>query len=91
VGQFIYVATMRVLFVWVYNNTGKSLFAVAVMHTLFNQVWQVFPRNEGLVGMSVPSFYNPSNLALTTIILATLVTWLWGSKTLAHYRYARSS
>jgi hypothetical protein len=90
ISQFIYVATTRILFVWVYNNTGRSLFAVAAMHTLFNQVWMAFRPSGGLVGMSVPSFYNPSNLAITTIVLATLVTFLWGSKTLSQYRFARS-
>jgi CAAX protease family protein len=86
--QFIYVAATRVLFIWVYNNAGRSLFAVAVMHTLFNQVWQVFPASGGLVGMSVPSFYSPMNLALSTIVLVATVTFLWGPSTLARYRYS---
>jgi uncharacterized protein len=89
--QFVYIATTRVLFAWIYNSTGKSVFAIAIMHTLFNQIWLVFPRNEGLVGLSVPLFYSPSNLAITTIALATIVTFLWGSKTLAQYRYSRLS
>lgn len=86
--QCIYIATTRILFVWIYNNTGKSLFAMGIMHTSFNGIWQLFPPSGGLL---VPSFYNPRNLALTTIILAVIVTFLWGPKTLAQYRYTRTA
>ena len=87
VWDFIFVATTRVLFVWIYNNTGKSIFAVALLHTMFNFVWQVIPPGN----MVLIPLYNPRNLALTTIFLATIVTFLWGSKTLAQYRFAPSS
>jgi hypothetical protein len=87
--QCIYIAATRVLFVWIYNNAGKSLFAIAIMHTLFNTIWQFFPPRAGSVGLLVPAFYNPSSLAITTAVLAAIVTFLWGSKTLAQYRYAR--
>jgi membrane protease YdiL (CAAX protease family) len=89
--QLVYIAATRVLFVWIYNNTGKSLFAVVVMHTLFNTVWFLFPRNEDWVSLARPVFYNPTNLALITIVLATIVTFVWGSKTLAKFRFSRSS
>ncbi len=89
--QCIYIAATRVLFVWIYNNTGKSLFAIAIMHTFFNFVWQLFPPRAGSTGLLVPSFYNPRSLAITTIVLATIVTFFWGSKTLAQYRYARTA
>jgi len=83
--QCIYIATTRILFVWIYNNTGKSLFAVSIMHASFSLGWQFFPPSRGLL---VPSFYDPRNLALTVIILAVIVVFLWGPKTLAEYRYA---
>jgi len=83
--QSIYIVATRVLFVWIYNNTGRSVFAVALLHTMFNFVWQVFPPGAG--GLLVPSFYSPSTLALTTIVLAAIVTFLWGPETLARYRY----
>src|SRR5690606_40086289 len=42
---------VRVLQVWVYEGTGRSLFAVAAMHASFNVAWQLFPvrgsRSEG--------------------------------------------
>jgi hypothetical protein len=91
VWQFAYVVATRVLFMWVYSNSGRSLFAVAVLHTTFNQVWQAFPNGGGLVGMSVPSFYNPLNLAVTTIALAVSVAVLWGPRTLAKWRIAAAT
>ncbi len=89
--QLIYVAATRVLFIWIYNNTGKSIFAVVILHTFFNSVWFLFPRNPDWVGLARPVFYNPTGLALITIALATIVTFFWGSKTLAQYRYARTA
>lgn len=89
--QLIYIAATRVLYAWVYNNTGKSIFAVVMMHTLFNMVWFLFPRNADWVTLARPVFYNPTNLALITIVLASVVTFLWGSKTLAQFRFAQPS
>ncbi len=83
VWQCIYIAATRVLFVWIYSNTGKSLFAVAMMHASFNVGWQFFPPSGGLL---VPSFYDPRKLALTVIALTVVVVFLWGPRTLARYR-----
>jgi len=83
----IFVVMTRVLFVWIYNNTGRSIFAVALLHTMFNFVWQVIPPGN----MVLIPLYNPGNLAVITIVLAAMVTFLWGSKTLAQYRFAPSS
>jgi CAAX protease family protein len=89
--QLIYIAATRVLYAWVYNNTGKSIFAVVIMHTLFNLVWFLFPRNTAWVTLARPVFYNPTDLALITIVLATIIAFLWDSKTLAQFRFAPSS
>ena len=85
--QCIYIATTRVLFVWIYNNTGRSLFAVAITHASFNIGWQFFPPSGGLL---VPSFYSPRKLALAAIALTVVVVFLWGPGTLAQYKWARS-
>jgi membrane protease YdiL (CAAX protease family) len=89
--QLIYIAATRVLYAWVYNNTGKSIFAVAMMHTLFNWVWFLFPRNEAWAGLARPVFYDPASLALITVVLGAIVAILWDSKTLAQYRFALSN
>ncbi len=84
--QLIYIAATRVLFVWIYSNTGKSIFAVVIMHTLFNSVWLLFPPSGGLAR---PVFYNPTDLALITIAIDVLAGFLWGSRTLSQFRYGR--
>lgn len=89
--QLIYVAATRILFVWIYNNTDKSIFAVVMLHSLFNSVWFLFPRNTDWVEVVRPVFYNPTDLAIITITMAIIVTFLWGSKTLSEFRYARSN
>jgi hypothetical protein len=34
---------LRVLTVWIYNNTGRSVFAASVFHAICNVSWQLFP------------------------------------------------
>jgi uncharacterized protein len=33
----------RVIMVWLYNNTGKSVFATILFHMMINLTWQLFP------------------------------------------------
>jgi membrane protease YdiL (CAAX protease family) len=72
--------SIRILTVWLYNNTGKSLFAAIVFHAMFNVSFAVFP-NYG-------SHWNPAVAGAITAIVAVIVAFLWGSRTLARYRYA---
>ncbi len=80
--QCLFWVASRVLFVWLYNNTGKSIFAAAVYHAMLNVTWQLFPVNG--------SFYDPRVTSLIVAFVAVIVTFLWGSKTLAQYRYTLS-
>ena len=64
---------LRILFVWIYNSTGRSLFAVIVFHAMTN-VSSAFISTAAGIPL----------IAITVVI----VTFLWGSKTLARYRYA---
>jgi uncharacterized protein len=64
---------LRILFVWLYNNTGRSLFAVIVFHAMANVSSSFISTVAGI-----------PLIAITAVI----VTFLWGSKTLARYRYA---
>jgi len=70
----------RILYVWLYNNTGKSLFATIVFHDMGNVGYVLFPVNGSL--------YDPAIGGPITAVIAVIVTFLWGSKTLARYRYA---
>lgn len=84
----LYTVAARVLMVWIYNNAGKSMFAMALTHWTFGLFWSLWPV-ENL--HRVVSFYDPSIMAITAIFFAVIVTLLWGPKTLAQYRYARTS
>jgi len=71
---------LRILTLWLYNNTGRSLFAAIVFHATSNVSFAAFP-NYG-------SHWDPAVAGAITAIAAAIVTFLWGSKTLARYRYA---
>jgi len=80
-GQFFSTIGLRVLIVWLYNNTGKSVLAAILFHDMVNASEFSFP-NYG-------SYYDPVITRALTAITAMIVTFLWGSKTLARYRYVR--
>lgn len=66
---------LRVILVWIYNNTGKSVFATAVAHAMGNLSWQLFP-NYG-------SHWDPRLNGLIVAGIAVVVTVVWGPRTLA--------
>lgn len=74
---------LRVLIVWVYNNTSKSVFTSILMHTSVNVSWTMFP-NFG-------SGYNPFYTAVLTWLAAALVVYGWGGKTLRRFRFAKAN
>jgi hypothetical protein len=41
--QSLYLIASRVLLVWIFNNTGRSVFAAALFHATGNLSWQLFP------------------------------------------------
>lgn len=71
---------LRVIIVWLYNNTHKSLFAAILCHTTVNMSEFLFP-NYG-------SHYDPFVFGVGLILTALLVTWPWGGKMLTQYRFA---
>ena len=85
----IYIIVGRVLFVWVYNNSGRSMFSMALMHSTFGLFWILFPATGNL--QKAPAYYDPRIAAFVAVSYVALVTFLWGSKTLAQFRFARSS
>jgi membrane protease YdiL (CAAX protease family) len=87
--QALYIIVGRVLFVWVYNNSGKSLFSMALFHSTFGLFWILVPATDNL--QKAPSSYDPRIAAFIAISYVAIVTLLWGSKTLAQYRFARSN
>ncbi len=64
----------RVIIVWLYNNTGRSVFVAAVFHAMINLTWQLFPVDG--------SFYDPRVSGVIAALVALLLVILWGPKTL---------
>lgn len=75
VSQCFFTIAARVLIVWIYNNTEKSILLAILFHTMINVSWSLFP-NYG-------SYYNPTITGAITATIAVLVTFMWGSKTLS--------
>jgi membrane protease YdiL (CAAX protease family) len=71
----------RILTVWIYNNTGKSVFATILFHAMNNVATVLLP--------SYGWHYDPFVALVVTAVVAAIVTFLWGPKTLARFRYAR--
>jgi membrane protease YdiL (CAAX protease family) len=69
---------IRVVMVWLYNNTGKSVFAAALFHTTINVSWQLFPIHG--------SYYDPRVTSLIMTFVTAIVTVVWGPRTLARRR-----
>jgi CAAX protease family protein len=67
----------RVIMVWLYNNTSKSVFVAALFHTMINLTWQLFPING--------SYFDPRVTGPLTAIVAIGVVIVWGPRTLGRY------
>jgi uncharacterized protein len=55
----------RVIIVWLYNRTGRSVFAVAAYHAMENLTWQLYPLNG--------SFYDPRISGMITLLVVFLL------------------
>ena len=84
----LYTIAGRILFVWVYNNSGRSLFSMALLHSTFGLFWILFPATGNL--QKATPYYDPRIAAFIAISYVTIATFLWGSRTLAQFRFARS-
>ena len=82
-GQFLFTVASRVLIVWLYNNTGKSVFAAAVFHATSNASWLLFP----IYG----SYYDPRITGLIAVFAVAIVAVVWGPRTLARYPPKRAT
>jgi membrane protease YdiL (CAAX protease family) len=81
VAQLISLVAIRTLIVWIYNNTGKSVFAVILIHAVYN-----------VCTLTFANFYTSWGHLITCIlitIIAAIVAFSWDSETLAQYRFGR--
>ena len=76
----LYAIAGRVLIVWLYNNTGRSVFATVLFHTSLNLSWMLFPV-EG-------SRFDPRLAGPVMLLFAAVVVVFWGPTTLARRRCA---
>jgi membrane protease YdiL (CAAX protease family) len=82
----VYTIVSRVLFVWIYNNSGRSLFSMALCHWSFGLFWSLWPQDN--LQRAVP-FYRPQIGAIAAVLYVLVVVYLWGPKTLAQFRFVR--
>jgi membrane protease YdiL (CAAX protease family) len=83
VWQTLSVIPLRILIVWIYNSSGKSVFAATLLHVMTNVSWSLFP-NFG-------SHYNPFVTGLITWLASGTAILGWKAKTSAGSRYASVS
>ncbi len=76
----LYAVSARVLIVWLYNNTGRSVCAVSLFHATLNLSYVLFPVYGSHFDMRLGG--------LVMAFAATVVTVGWGARTLA--RHARA-
>ena len=69
VGQRLYSVALRILIVWTYNKTGKSVLAAILLHTMDNVSAFLFP-NYG-------SHYNPFATGVITWLAAGIAVLGW--------------
>jgi hypothetical protein len=80
VWQSIATVFLRVIMVWLFNNTGKSVFAMVLFHTMINISPYLIP--------DYGAHYDPLVFTILLLLITIAITWLWGTKTLADYRYS---
>lgn len=70
----LYALTFRIFTVWIYNNTGKSVFAAALFHATLNLAYVLFPVDGSHYDMRL------GGLVMAGAALAVIA--VWGPKTL---------
>lgn len=83
IGQSAATVMLRVLIVWIYNNTGKNLFAAISFHAMSNISQLVLFPIYG-------SHFDPVIAFILLAATVVVVVFLWGEETLACYRCHKS-
>ena len=82
IAQFFTLIGSRVLVVWIFNNTGKSVFAAILFHAVDNTALVTFPEIKAI------TLWGSATFCGLVMIAAFVVTLLWGPQSLARYRFA---
>ena len=67
---------IRILIVWIYNNTGRSVFGAILFHAMLNLSTLVLFPVYG-------SYYDPFVADALLAVVAAVVVFVWGPRTLA--------
>jgi membrane protease YdiL (CAAX protease family) len=62
--------TQRMIMVWLYNQTGRSIFAVTLFHMTGNLGWQLYPVHG--------SYFDPRVTGIITALVAVVVVFAGG-------------
>jgi len=81
----LFTIGIRILVVWLYNNAGKSIFVVILLHAIGNTARSIFPGGR-------PAFeLSNASIGYSMVVIASIVVvFLWGSQTLSRYRFSNS-
>ena len=79
--QVVTLVSTRVLIAWVYNNSGRSVFAATLFHAAGNALMITLPDS------STTGALGPAISCGLVLSAAVVVTLLWGAQTLARYRF----
>jgi len=77
-GQLLVVAGLRILQVWIYKNTGRSLFAAILFHAVNNVPTIALPVYGSPIG--------PAITAVFVIITVVIVAMFWDRETMTQFR-----
>ena len=64
----------RVIIVWLYNNTGRSVFVAVLFHAMINVTYFLFPVDG--------SYYDQRVTGVIMAFVAVIVTIVWGPRTM---------
>lgn len=79
VWQCLGTIALRVIIVWLFVNTGQSVFIAVLFHTMINMPSGLI-QNYGL-------FYDPFVMFMILALVAGIVVGLWGPSTLARFKH----
>ncbi len=66
----LYTVAARVIMVWLFNNTGRSVFGMILFHMMINVTWLLYPVDN--------SFFDPRVTGLILAVMAASVVIVWG-------------
>ncbi|WP_052078269.1 CPBP family intramembrane glutamic endopeptidase [Spirochaeta lutea] len=65
--QTIFLTSSRIIIIWLYNRSGKSMIIPVLFHAFINISWQLFPVQG--------TYYNPAVTGSITAVVAAGIIW----------------